>query len=218
MVGKLRGLYRSQVKAGILFKMTAVLLWTYAAPLLAQKNEVGLLAGSDFTPSVSVTGNVPVQFSPSLAFTIEYDHRFLSTHFGSLSGGIDFSASPLDVKTNGGPTNATSQYAYIFLTPHVRWKLPEIKGVVPWFSAGGGFADFDEAKLRNSLPNPNSGTKTAAGEISGGVDIPTKIHIKLPLVLRGEVRDYISGTPNYNVPTGTKQNNVVVSGGFVLRF
>jgi hypothetical protein len=186
--------------------------------ILAQRNEVGLLAGATVTPGVSSSGGV-IGFDPSLAFTVEYDHAFFRTPVGSLLGGVDFSASPLDVKTNGGPPTAINQYAYIFLTPEIRYRGPSFAGVTPWVSVGGGYARFREGNYRNGQVNSQPGTNTGAAEFSGGVDLKPVIHLILPIGFRLEARDYLSGKPNYNISTpGGVQNNVVLSGGFVVRF
>ncbi len=193
----------------------AVLSCTHAN---AQSNELGFLAGSTLTPSIS-TNTTGLSFNPSLAFGIEFDHRFKETKYGSFLGGIDFTASPLDVITNAGPSTAINQYAYVFLTPELRYKAPSVGPVRPWFSVGGGLADFREGKLRNNQVNTASGTRSGAAEFSGGVDSNRTIKVLVPIGFRVEVRDYLSAQPNYRVPTsGSTQNNVVLSAGFFLKF
>jgi hypothetical protein len=51
--------------------------------------------------------------------------------------------------------------------------------------------------------------------VGGGVDVK----LLRFLALRAEMRDFFSGKPSYNVVVRrTGQHNVVVGGGFVLRF
>ncbi len=184
----------------------------------AQSNEVGLLIGGAFTPG-QASGGSTIGFDPSLAFSVEYGHRVLKTPVGALLAGVDFAASPLDVITNSGPGTAIDQYAYVFLTPELRYKAPAVAGVTPWVSAGGGYARFREGNLRNGQSNPAPGTNTGAAEVSGGVDLNSPVKLLLPIGFRFEVRDYISGKPRYQVDTGAgTQNNVVISGGLVVRF
>jgi len=186
--------------------------------ILAQRNEVGLLAGATVTPGVSSSGGV-IGFDPSLAFTVEYGHAFFRTPVGSLLGGVDFSASPLDVITNSGPSTAINEYAYIFLTPEIRYRAPSVGGVTPWVSVGGGYARFREGNYRSGVGNLTPGTNAGTAEFSGGIDSKAVIHLILPIGFRLEVRDYLSGKPNYNISTpGAVQNNVVLSGGFVVKF
>jgi hypothetical protein len=184
----------------------------------AQSNEVGLLIGGALTPS-QASGSSTIGFDPSLAFSVEYGHRVLKTPVGALLAGVDFAASPLDVITNSGPGTAIDQYAYIFLTPELRYKAPAVAGFTPWVSVGGGYARFREGDLRNGQRNTEPGTNTGAAEVSGGVDLNQAVKLLLPIGFRFEVRDYISGKPQYQVDTGAgTQNNVVISGGLVLHF
>jgi hypothetical protein len=195
------------------------------------KNEIGLLAGATLTPSVSTTlPDAPgasagsISFNASFALGIDYDYRLRDTGHGSLEAGIDFLASPNDVITSGGPGNAINQYAYIFLVPELRFEARPIGPVRPFGSVGGGYARFREGKLRNGAVNTLPGTNTAAGEFTVGVDSSKEIHLKLPILGsvpiggRLEVRDYLSGQPNYQVPTisGT-QNSVAFLGGFTIK-
>ena len=38
------------------------------------------------------------------------------------------------------------------------------------------------------------------------------------IALRGEARDYYTGTPGYNVATISGEQNIVATGGFVVRW
>ena len=59
------------------------------------------------------------------------------------------------------------------------------------------------------------GSNGGALALGGGVDVKFWRFVGL----RGEVRDFYSGLPNYGVNlTDSRRNSVVVSGGFVLHF
>jgi hypothetical protein len=196
------------------------------------KDEVGFLAGATLTASVATTlpdapgagQSSSIGFNASFALGIDYDYRLVNTRAGAIQVGADFLASPLDVITSSGPANGIDQYAYIFLVPEVRFKAKPIGPVSPFASAGGGYARFREGKLRNGAVNSLPGTNTGVGEFTVGVDSAKDIHLKLPVLgsipigARIEVRDYLSGQPNYQVPTaGTTQNNVALLGGFYIK-
>lgn len=184
----------------------------------AQSNELGLLAGATLTPGVA-TSTTELSFKPSLALSIEYDHRIRETGVGTFLVGVDFTASPFDVITQAGPPTAINQYAYIFLTPELRYKAPAVGPVRPWFSVGGGLADFREGKLRNGQVNTASGSRSGTAEFSGGIDSTRTIKFLVPIGFRAEVRDDLSAQPRYRVPTtGSTQNNVILSAGFFLKF
>jgi hypothetical protein len=67
---------------------------------------------------------------------------------------------------------------------------------------------------------PTAFTSTGALQFGGGIDVRTPIKIFLPIGLRGEVRDFYSfDTLEFATPVrGNRQHNVIVSGGFILRF
>jgi hypothetical protein len=46
------------------------------------------------------------------------------------------------------------------------------------------------------------------------------LHVfRIPIGFRAEVRDFYSGTPNYDRPlSGSLQNNVVFTGGLLIKF
>ncbi len=196
-----------------------------------RRNDIGFLAGATITPDVSTklpsapgTGADSIRFNASFALGIDYDYRFLNTRHGSLAGGVNFLASPLDVITSGGPSTAINQYAYVFLTPELRYEANAIGPVKPFGSVGGGYARFREGKLRNGTTNIAAGSNTAVGEFTIGVDSAKEVHFKFPVLgtvpigLRLEVRDYLSGQPNYQVPTSSStQNNLSFLGGFTIK-
>src|SRR5258708_23631494 len=108
----------------------AVALWS--VPALAQerqeRNEVGLQIGGIVTPSqglaqgASLIGpggtTLPTQdlpFNSSLTLGAEYDRAVLQRQKFPLDGGIDFLASPLDVKLSHWCQHPLAQYAFVFL-------------------------------------------------------------------------------------------------------
>ncbi len=99
----------------------------------------------------------------------------------------------------------------------VRLTLHPNGPVAVFGSAGGGYARYSESKERaNGSPNPNQrDTNTGAFQFGGGVDLRAFRW----LGLRGEVRDVYTGARNFSIVTPHDDvHNVIVSGGFVLRF
>lgn len=209
----------------------AVALWS--VPALAQeKNEVGLQIGGIVTPSqtlapgVSLIGpggaTLPTRdltFNSSLTLGAEYDRAVVQKQKLAIDGGIDFLASPFDVKLSQKSQNAIGQYAFIFLTPHVRLKFHPAGAFSPWLSFGGGYARFLE-KAPTAAPSFKPGTNTGTFVFGGGVDTRTVIRVlRIPIGFRIEVRDFYSGLPNYNLKvTGNLQNNLAFTGGLLIRF
>lgn len=202
--------------------LVAALLGLVASRATAQeKNEVGLVIGADITPARNFsTGTVSsASFNPSLALGAEYDRRLFGRERIALSGGLDFLASPFDVKISNPPRDLIGQYAYIFLTPHVRLKFNPQGLLSPWVLLGGGYARFLE-KRPTAAPSFVPGTNTGALVYGGGVDTRTILHVfHIPIGFRAEVRDFYSGSPNYSQPVkGNLQHNVIFTGGLLIKF
>jgi hypothetical protein len=219
-----------------IFVRLFIALAIWSLPALAQedhkKNEVGLVIGGTVTPSQTLapgasligsggtvvpTRNLP--FNSSLSLGAEYDRRFAMTRRFAIYGGVDFLASPLDLKLSQQFQNVIGQYAYIFLTPHVRVKFKPSGAFSPWLSFGGGYARFLE-KAPPATPSFRPGTNTGTLVFGGGLDTHTLLHVfKIPIGFRVEVRDFYSGLPNYNVRvTGNLQNNLEFTGGLLIKF
>jgi hypothetical protein len=204
-----------------------------SVPAQAQeKNEVGLVIGGIVTPSQTlspgasligpggaVLPNRDISFNSSLTLGAEYDRTLALKRKFAIDGGADFLASPFDVKISQQSQNAIGQYAFIFLTPHVRVKFQPAGAFSPWLSFGGGYARFLE-KAPTAAPSFKPGTNTGTFVFGGGVDTRTVIRVlKIPIGFRIEVRDFYSGLPNYNQKvTGNLQNNLAFTGGLLIRF
>lgn len=214
------------VKRPLLFAtvLVSVSLGT-VSPGIAQerreKNEVGLVIGATLTPQLSFsTGTTnSASFNSSLTLGAEYDRMLSADKHVSLTGGVDFVASPLDVKVNNPPPDLIGQYAYIFLTPHVRVKINPQGPFSPWVLLGGGYARFLE-KRPAGVPSFVPGTNTGALVYGGGLDTRSVLRVfHIPIGFRAEVRDFYSGSPNYNqVVRGDLQHNVIFTGGLLIKF
>jgi hypothetical protein len=221
---------KNKIKSLIGFFMAVAFM---RAPVLAQeKNEVGLVIGGIVTPSQTLSAeasligpggtvlpNRDIAINSSLTLGAEYDRSFVLRKSFAIGGGVDFLASPFDVKLCQQTQNAIGQYAFIFLTPHVRVKFHPDGVFSPWLSFGGGYARFLE-KAPTAAPSFRPGTNTGTFVFGGGVDTRTVVHVlRIPIGFRIEVRDFYSGLPNYNQKvTGNLQNNLTFNGGLLIRF
>jgi hypothetical protein len=209
----------------------AVAFWPVPAPAQG-KNEVGLVIGGIVTPGqtlspgASLIGpggtalpNRDITLNASLTLGAEYDRTLVFKQKFSISGGVDFLASPFDVKLSRQSQNAIGQYAFIFLTPHVRLKFRPDGVLSPWLSFGGGYARFLE-KAPTAAPSFRPGTNTGTFVFGGGLDTRPVVRVlKIPIGFRIEVRDFYSGLPNYNQKvTGNLQNNLAFTGGLLIKF
>lgn len=189
------------------------------------KNEVGLVAGASEVPSVGLQDGSRVNLNSSVALGVEYDRQLIG-HRAALYGGADFLASPFDVKVSYPAANVSPQYAYLFLTPHVRVKFNAEGALQPWLLFGGGYANSSPARPRVGDVDVSGAGSTETLEFGGGVDTKPVIQLcgipfigKLPIAGRFEVRDFYSGQPSYGVSSsGSRQNTVALTGGLLLRF
>jgi hypothetical protein len=131
-------------------------------------------------------------------------HRLFNLHLASLH---------LELPVLGVPSRDVNgafsgSYSSIFFTPGLRVKF-SLPGISPFVSVGGGLAHLsNSASLTNSISNSST---TGAFQVGGGIDVKTPIPF---LGLRGEVREFYTGRPNFATP----QNNLFVGGGIVFRF
>jgi hypothetical protein len=183
------------------------------------KNEVGLVIGATVTPSQTLSQGGDVSFNASLALGAEYDRHLATAKRVEIYGGLDFLASPFDVKLSQPPQGVSPEYAYVFLTPHVRLKFHPAGPVAPWLSFGGGYARFLE-KAPSASTSLRPGTNTGTFEFGAGIDTRSVVRVlRIPIGFRFEVRDFYSGLPNYNRPINASlQNNVAFTGGLLIRF
>jgi hypothetical protein len=92
-----------------------------------------------------------------------------------------------------------SSYVSYFLTPSLRANIFAMTAISPWDSFGGGIGHFKQSsQLELGGPNPNKESTTGIFQMGFGLDV----RLKRTLSLRGEVRDFWSGTPNLGADTG----------------
>jgi len=77
----------------------------------------------------------------------------------AIDGGVDFLASPFDVRLTEKSQNVIGRYALIFVTPHVQVKFQPDGAFSPWLSFGGGYARFLES-APPAAPSFKPGTNT----------------------------------------------------------
>ena len=198
----------------------AVLLCLAAAvSCLGQENAVPkneLAFGLGGIPALSRVDQPNLSAGPGVAFAVNYARKFLSRRTFALYGEVMFLASPQRQITSSIPT-ATRDVASLYITPGVRLKLLPAARISPYFAVGGGYGDYEQSKTQlDGRRNP------APRELSRGVvDFGSGVDVRLWrwLALRGEARDFYTGSPAYNV-TGISggQHNLVAGGAFVLRW
>jgi len=219
-------MYRIRMHAvtlGLVFlTTTTILAQTGEGP---RKNEIGLVIGATETPGIDKISGGSINLNSSLALGAEYDRQLLGK-CTTLFLGAGFLASPADVKVSYPPSVVSPEYAYLFLSPHIKLRFNSTRTLQPWLSFGGGYADFAPASPKSGNVNVKGQGNSGTLEFGGGVDTGPLIQFKrVPLLKnspiggRLEVRDFYSGQPHYGVETrGVFQNNLAFTAGLLIRF
>ena len=202
-------------KRNLLAALFIVCASTIAAS--AQENEIAVLVGGMKTgdKGLQSTQTIKAAFDGAVSYEINYAHRLVDGKLASLHGELLIAGAP---KTNVKSTSLLlpKNYSTIFFTPGLKVKLFP-GGISPYVAAGLGLGRFT-ASDTNLNGQPNTGDRkntTWVFNYGGGVDIPIFPHI----ALRGEVRDFIAGTPKLNSQLFEKrEHNIFVGGGVVVRF
>jgi opacity protein-like surface antigen len=188
-----------------------------------EKNEIGGIIGRTFVSDQGINGasyfDPIIHFGKGLSFEGEYARRFLVTPIYALSAEVPFMYNH-DMKLNAGEYGfavvPTSLKAF-FVTPAARVNFFPTTAVSPWVSLGAGIGHFSQSSTL-VYGGPNPGKSTTGFTMEGGVGLDVKVWRKLSI--RGEVRDFWSGEPDFPLaPTGkSRQHNYLVGGGAFWRF
>jgi hypothetical protein len=202
------------------FVVMAVLCLGSAA--IAQKADVAFVVGGSFVSDSQQTFATGTGSVTSL----KTDHhiflegvpafRLLNAEVASLHFEVPIAGIPsTQVTLSSTPSSVVDHINTLFVTPSLRLKLLPIAPISPWVSFGGGWARY----------GLDSGTRTNKGAVQygGGLDFKTGFPV---LGFRAEVRDYVTGDPNFglgsvlagNTKGGLHHHNVLAGGGIVLRF
>ena len=136
----------------------------------SRKNEIGFLLGATVAPTLNVagTGGTRLEIGTGATFQLTYARRLVTAPHLALYFEVPALATPLqDITASIGavPRN----YDSFFVAPGLRVKLAPTARVSPWFSAGGGYALFDESASRvDGTHNTTRGTNGGAVQFGGG--------------------------------------------------
>jgi hypothetical protein len=197
--------------------MRRILLFTLlfgCGTAFAQKHEVGLTVGG-LIPQDRGTISNALRLSGGTAWQANYAHRLLGER-AELYGEFHFLANAQRLVTSANSAS-TRDIATIYLTPGVRVKFAPGSLVSPYVAVGAGAAFYQQSLLQiDGKPNPvPRNISRAAFDFGCGIDT----HIWRWIGLRGEIRDFYTGSPAYNLSgLSNGQHNVVTGGGFVLKW
>jgi hypothetical protein len=198
-----------------------VAVCTFVAQAAAQKNELSGIIGRTFISNQRVQGapasDPDLRFGKGTSFEVNYARRIREGDFWSLTAEVPFLANPDEDLHAALPNRIPEKYQSYFVTPAARVNAFPGQAISPWVSVGGGFGYFKESStlLFGGTNTGKTGTNTGVFEVGLGLDVK----ILGRFSLRGEGRDFWSGTPQLNVVTGkSRQHNIFAGGGIVWHF
>jgi hypothetical protein len=200
--------------------LSVLVVTILVASAAAQKNELAGIIGRTFISDQGIQGatfdNPFVHSGNAVTIEADYSRHLISGGITRLSFEIPFAFSP-DVDLNSGTNAVPREYKFFFVTPSARVNIFANTRVSPWISGGGGYGRFAESSDALYF-GPNTGKKgTNTGVVQYGVGLDVRVWTKFSI--RGEFRDFWSGTPELNVDTGkSRQHNFFVGAGVIWHF
>lgn len=191
-----------------------------------EKNELTGMLGRIFISDQGIHGpNAPtinpfVRSGKGLTFEINYARHLFGTDVYRISVEVP-AVFNLDEDLGSGGDVVPPDYKQIFVTPALRVNLFPSTRVSPWASVGGGIGHFSESSNLNYFgSNPGGSTTSGVLQVGVGLDVNPFEHRMRHFRIRGEFRDFWSGTPDLPLAdTGkTRQHNYFVAGGLVWHF
>jgi Outer membrane protein beta-barrel domain len=216
----------------IIRRFTVLLLLSLLASScsLAQKADASFVVGGSFVSDSKVTFGVPCLLPPCPTSPTFIDHvqtgdhvflegtpavRLLNAKAVSLHLEVPFAGIPSQsLRLSTVSTVVFSHMSSLYITPSFRLKLLPGSPISPWASIGGGWAHYSV--------DPDITTNKGALQYGGGLDFKIAPHVGI----RGEVRDFVTGSPNFGIvslstqtnQSGLHRHNILAGGGVVLNF
>jgi opacity protein-like surface antigen len=159
---------------------------------------------------------VTAAFDGTVTYQINYAYRVVNGELLSLHGELAITGAP-NAGVNSTNLLLPKNYSTLIFTPGLKLKIFPGSGLSPYLVGGVGVGRFTQSGTNlNGSPNTGDRSNTSlAFDFGGGLDF----HLIGPIALRGEVRDFVTGTPSFSTPIlNDRMHNIFVAGGIVLRW
>jgi hypothetical protein len=192
-----------------------VSICTFIGYARAQKNELAGIVGRTFISDqiipTSPFADNKLRFGDGLTFEGNISRQVMGGQFLALSVEVPVLWNvDIDVHTHTSPVSPG--FSSLFVTPAARLNILSNTAVSPWVSVGGGFGRFNGSADQFT---PKVSSTSGVFQIGGGLDVALFRHFSI----RGELRDFWSGTPDWNVSTNqSRTHNLFVGGGLIWHF
>jgi opacity protein-like surface antigen len=202
------------------FPALLLLIFAFAPAVFAQEHELAVLVGrlkpSDRSLQLNPVQTVDAAFSGAATYQINYANRVVNGEVASLHFELAVIGAPrTGVKSDNFLVPRT--YSTLIFTPGLKLKVLPGSGFSPYVVSGIGLGRFSlsDTNINGSPVTGDRSNTTFVFDFGGGVDL----NVVGPLSIRGEVRDFIAGTPSFSTPfLNDRQHNLYVGAGIVLRF
>ncbi len=205
-------------RKGFCLPILLLMIFACAPSIFAQEHELALLIGRLKASDRSLDSVAPVRaaFSGAVAYQFNYANRMVNGEVASLHWELAITGAP---RTGVKSTNVLlpRTYSTLIFTPGVKLKVFPGGGFSPYLVSGVGLGRFSLSDT-NINGSPNTGDRSNTSFVfnfGGGVDL----NVLGPVSVRGEVRDYMTGTPSFSTPfLNDRQHNLFVGVGIVVRW
>jgi opacity protein-like surface antigen len=184
---------------------------------------VGEISGGNPSLSPALTNNsvVPLGLSLNAGFSVgaDFARKIKDVPWGSVYWEVEGLGSPNRYVT-GLPLTATHAIRSVYLTPGVKMVFTPKEVLSPWVAAGAGVAYYNSSG--SSIGGGATGGGTANGDdnrITYAVDFGAGLDYAMnkKYTLRGEVRGFYTGNPNFGLATPGGLFNFEIGFGLVWR-
>jgi hypothetical protein len=193
----------------------------FAAPTRAQEQEFGVFFGGSLAQSRAVQGppGETVQISAAYAAGLHYDHAVWHSRYFEPSIEAELTVVPPRV-VQSVAVAVPRNYAALYFTPGLRLEFLPNARLRPWVVAGGGYNLFLQSQVLTNGQKYSVHVKNGAAlDYGAGLDFGIWRARKSTWAINlfGQVRDFVSGNPELNVPLQSGvQHTVIVSGGILF--
>ncbi len=198
-----------------------LLLLLLEVPARAQEQQFGVFLGGSLAQSRAIQGapGETVQISSAFAAGLHYDHVLWHSRYFQPSIEAEFTVVPPRLVKSVAAA-VPRNYSALYLTPGLRFELLPNARLRPWVVAGGGYDLFLQSQVLTNGQKYSVHVKNgAAFDYGAGLDFGLwrARSSTWSINLMGQVRDFVSGNPELNVPLQSGvQHTVIASGGILI--
>jgi len=201
--------------------LSGLLTLLLAVPSRAQEQQIGIFFGGSPAQSRAILGSPgeTVQISAAFAAGLHYDHALWHSRYFEPSIEAELTVVPPRVVRSVAAA-VPRNYSALYFTPGLRLEFLPYARLRPWVAAGGGYDLFLQSQVLTNGQKYSVHVKNGAAlDYGAGLDFGLwrARNSTWSINVFGQVRDFVSGNPELNVPLQSgNQHTVVASGGILL--